>query len=283
MLGCFTSLTLQMKRIYSVCSMSMPLLPNLGEMMAYFDAHLRFRLPGGLDRRLSWGAGHWPQANPPRHLPEAGRRPPSPGDAAAGGSQAIPQTMMGFLPKSGCPSSCGRSILNLGWRMVCWAKYSASAILEGTAGKSYRSHTPTSTFCWMPFPLRMLTGGGGIINTRRSSRPGQPTTPSLPCSRWDATASQLSQRAQAPPARPFLMTHGLDGYSIAMDFHPKLAQPGQSGAVGARHGRGGAGRRRTLYFAKDSTLRPEVVQACQGSRDHRPLPAAQSAVRPAGC
>lgn len=41
MLGCFTSLTLQMKRIYSgLLNVDALSSPNLGEMMAYFDAHL---------------------------------------------------------------------------------------------------------------------------------------------------------------------------------------------------------------------------------------------------
>ncbi|UCC52537.1 MAG: FAD-binding oxidoreductase, partial [Anaerolineaceae bacterium] len=62
----------------------------------------------------------------------------------------------------------------------------------------------------------------------------------------------------------FLMTHGLDGYSLAMDFRiterrrPRVAALTREldEIVLAAGGR--------FYFAKDSTLRPEVAQAYLG-------------------
>jgi FAD/FMN-containing dehydrogenase len=63
---------------------------------------------------------------------------------------------------------------------------------------------------------------------------------------------------------PFPMTHGLDGYSLAMDFHLSGGNRARvrqltremDEVVLAAGGR--------FYFAKDSTLRPEVVQAYLG-------------------
>jgi FAD/FMN-containing dehydrogenase len=63
---------------------------------------------------------------------------------------------------------------------------------------------------------------------------------------------------------PFLMTHGLDGYSLAMDFHisgsnrarvRQLAREMDEVVLDA------GGR---FYFAKDSTLRPKIVQSYLG-------------------
>ena len=63
---------------------------------------------------------------------------------------------------------------------------------------------------------------------------------------------------------PFLLTHGLDGYSMAMDFRVTrrnrerlVAMVRQMDEIVLRAG----GR---FYFAKDSTLRPEICRAFLG-------------------
>jgi decaprenylphospho-beta-D-ribofuranose 2-oxidase len=60
------------------------------------------------------------------------------------------------------------------------------------------------------------------------------------------------------------MTHGVDGYSLAMDFHLAEGNRGRMRQLAREMDQvvlDGGGR---FYFAKDSTLRPEVVRSYLG-------------------
>lgn len=268
MLGCFTSLTLQMKRIYSgLLNVDALSSPNLGEMMAYFDAHLHDSdyLVGWIDAFPGGRAIGRGQIHRATYLKPG--EDPHPQETLRLDSQAIPQTMMGFLPKIWLPFFMRPFYNNLGWRMVCWAKYSASAILEGTAGKSYRQPHAHFHFLLDAIPFKNAYGSGGIIQYQAFVPAGtaHDTFVSLfEMGRDRGVPNYLSVLKRHRPD-PFLMTHGLDGYSMAMDFH--LTRHNRARVVQLARDMDevvlAAGGR--FYFAKDSTLRPEVVQAYLGA------------------
>lgn len=266
MLGCFTSLTLQMKRVYSgLLNVEALASANLAEMMAYFEANMDEAdyLVGWIDafatgKKLGRGQIHRADYLRPGE-------DPNPNQTLQITHQAIPHAVAGVFPKFWLPFFMRPFYNNLGWRLVCWAKYMASRILEGN-GKKYRQPHAHFHFLLDAIPFRNVFGKGGIIQYQAF----------VPAGDAHATLSKLlkiGHKYRLPNylsvlkrhrSDPFLMTHGLDGYSLAMDFHitdrnrtrmAHMAREMDSVVLSA------GGR---FYFAKDSTLRPEVVQAYLG-------------------
>ncbi len=267
MLGCFTSLTIQMKRIYSgLLNVEALAARNLGEMMAYFERHLDDSdyLVGWLDafargKRLGRG-----QIHRATHL--AAGEDPDPAATLNIERQAIPTTIAGIFPKFWLPPFMRLFYNDPGWRLVCWAKYLGSRLLEGLEGKRYQEPHARFHFLLDALPFRNVYGPGGMIQYQAFI----PTETA-----YDAFVALFElQQARGLPnylsvlkrhrPDPFLMTHSLDGYSMAMDFHitnrnrsriAQLARDMDEIVLNA------GGR---FYFAKDSTLRPEVVRAYLG-------------------
>ena len=239
MLGCFTSLTLQMKRVYSgLLNVDALAARNLGEMMAYFEQHLDDSdyLVGWLDAfpgRKSLGRGQIHRAT---YLAPGEDAHPS--RTLAIDRQRIPATMMGFFPKMWLPAFLSPAYNNLGWRLVCWAKYLSSRLLEGLEGKSYRQPHAHFHFLLDAIPFRDGYGPGGIIQYQSF----------LPAARaHDAFAAMLElQQSRRLPnylsvlkrhrPDPFLMTHG-SGRLLAgngLSHHP--AKPGRRRPARSRNG-----------------------------------------------
>jgi FAD/FMN-containing dehydrogenase len=61
------------------------------------------------------------------------------------------------------------------------------------------------------------------------------------------------------------MTHGLDGYSLAMDFHLSERNRARMRQLARQMDQVVLDAGGRFYFAKDSTLRPEVVSAYLGA------------------
>lgn len=267
MLGCFTSLTIQMKRIYSgLLNVDALAARNLGEMMGYFDRHLDDSdyLVGWLDafaRGKALGRGQIHRAT---YL-HAGEDP-DPASTLNIERQEIPTTIAGIFPKFWLPAFMRPFYNNPGWRLVCWAKYSGSRLLEGLEGKSYLEPHARFHFLLDALPFRNVYGPGGMIQY-------QAFIPTEKAHDVFVTLFEMQQTRGLPNylsvlkrhrPDPFLMTHGLEGYSMAMDFHVtgrnrarivQLARDMDEVVLDA------GGR---FYFAKDSTLRPEVVRAYLG-------------------
>lgn len=267
MLGCFTSLTLQMKRVYSgLLHVDALATRNLSEAMAYFERHLNDSdyLVGWLDAFAGGDALGRSQLHRGVYL--APGEDPDPRQTLKMKTQQIPQTMLGFFPKFWLPPFMRPFYNNLGWRLVCWAKYMGSRVMEGLEGVSYQQPHAHFHFLLDAIPFRNVYGSSGIIQYQAF----------IPTGRAEAAFTTLLQLQQARGLPnylsvlkrhrpdPFLLTHGLDGYSLAMDFHvtdsnrPRLVRLAREmdDVVLAAGGR--------FYFAKDSTLRPEVVRAFLG-------------------
>lgn len=267
MLGAFTSITLQMKRVYSgLLHVEAAASPNLSAMLAYFEQHL-----DDSDYLVGWidafpGAGSLGRGQVHRAVYLQPGEDPAPEKTLALAQQAIPDTIMGIVPKLWLPAFMRPFYNDMGWRLVCQAKYLSSRLREGYEGARYQQPHAHFHFLLDAIPFKNAYGPQGIIQYQvfvPAARAPATLSTLLEMGREHGMPNYLSVLKRHRPD-PFLMTHGLDGYSLAMDFHlgpgsrermRQLAREMDQVVLDA------GGR---FYFAKDSTLRPEVVRAYLG-------------------
>lgn len=267
MLGCFVSLTMQMKRIYSgLLNVDAVASPNLEEMMAYFDRHLDDSdyLVGWIDAFASGDSLGRGQLHRATYLKPG--EDPDPLETLKVTNQAIPQTIAGIVPKFWLPFFMRPFYNNLGWRAVCTAKYLASRLGDGFDGQSYRQPHAHFHFLLDAIPFKNAYGPGGIIQYQAfipATQALAAMTTLLHMGQEHGVPNYLSVLKRHRPD-PFLMTYGLDGYSLAMDFHindrnrarvQQLAREMDEVVLTA------GGR---FYFAKDSTLSSRTASAYLG-------------------
>jgi decaprenylphospho-beta-D-ribofuranose 2-oxidase len=256
MLGCFTSLTLAMKRVYSgLLDVEAINARSLEAMVAVFEERIDRSdyLVGWIDafahgKELGRGVIH--QAN---YL--APGDDPNPAQTLRVENQQLPENILGIVPKSTLWRFMRPFTNNFGMRIVNALKFRASALLD--RGKLFRQSHAAFAFLLDYVPnWKHAYGPGGLIQYQSF----------IPADRAvDAFKEQLrlAQAAGYPPYlavfkrhRPdsFLMTHSVDGYSLALDFRItevnrndiwKLARKLDDVVLRA------GGR---FYFAKDSTL-----------------------------
>jgi decaprenylphospho-beta-D-ribofuranose 2-oxidase len=266
MLGCFTAITLRLKRIYSgLLQVETSSRPNLADMFAYFEANLADAdyIVGWIDafaRGRALGRGDVHKA---RHL-SAGVDP-YPHQTLRLDRQHLSDTLLGIVPKSIIWQFMRLFMNNPGTRLINSAKYWAGRF--GGEKSYYQPHVAFHFLLDYVPNWKRAYGVGGLIQY-------QPFIPQVNAQAAFAELLRLGQRHGLPTYlavlkrhRPdnFLMTHGLDGYSLAMDFRVTRRNREQV----ARLARAmdeivlAAGGR--FYFAKDSTLRPEIAAAYLGT------------------
>jgi FAD/FMN-containing dehydrogenase len=267
MLGAFTAITLQMKRVYSgLLNVEAASSANLGEMMAYFEEHLT-----GADYLVGWidafpGGDALGRGQVHRAAYLAPGEDPSPQETLALTRQQIPDTIAGIVPKAWLPPFMRPFYNDAGWRLVCWAKYLSSRIKEGPAGARYRQPHAHFHFLLDAIPFKNAYGPGGIIQYQvfvPAARAESTLAALLEMGRDHAMPNYLSVLKRHRPD-PFLMTHGLDGYSLAMDFHLSDGNRARMRQLAREMDQVVLDAGGRFYFAKDSTLRPEVVRAYLG-------------------
>jgi len=267
MLGAFTSVTLRMKRITSgLLNVEALASPNLAQMMAYFERHLDDSdyLVGWIDAFAEGEALGRGQIHRATYLAEG--EDANPHETLRLSRQQIPETVMGLFPKMWLPFFMRPFYNNLGWRAVCWAKYMGSRLMEGTEGVRQRQPHAHFHFLLDAIPFKNAYGPGGIIQYQAF----------IPAERALDTMSRLLRMGQAHGIPnylsvlkrhrpdPFLMTHGLNGYSLAMDFKITEANRARVRQLAREMDEVVLEAGGRFYFAKDSTLRPEVVRAFLG-------------------
>lgn len=267
MLGAFTAITLQMKRIYSgLLNVEAAASPNLTAMMAYFEQYRDAAdyLVGWLDAFPS--AEHLGRGQVHRATYLEPGEDPAPEVSLSLANQLIPGTILGLFPKVWLPPFMRPFYNNAGWRLVCHAKFLGSRFKEGYGGAQYQQPHAHFHFLLDAIPFKNAYGPAGIIQYQVfvPVRGAEKTlTTLLEMGHEHRMPNYLSVLKRHRPD-PFLMTHGLDGYSLAMDFHlaeGKRARMRQLAREMDEIVLDAGGR---FYFAKDSTLRPEVVRAYLG-------------------
>ncbi len=265
MLGVFTSISLRLKRVYSglleveaFASSSLKemmdqfgeLLPRADYLVGWIDA-----FPGG----RSMGRGQIHQAN---YLPPGAD--PNPRQTLRLDNQHLSDTMFGLVPRSIMWRFMRPFFNNPGARFINLGKYWSSRMTDGS--KFRQSHVAFHFLLDYVPNWKKSYGRGGLIQYQ-CFVPAQNALDAF------SDILRLCQQRGLPNYltvlkrhRPddFLISHGLDGYSLAMDFRviPRrrlklLALTRELDDIVLQAG----GR---FYFAKDSTLRPEVVQAYLG-------------------
>jgi decaprenylphospho-beta-D-ribofuranose 2-oxidase len=265
MLGCFTSITLQTKRVYSgLLEVEALVSGNLTEMMGQFQEHLPKAdyvvgwvdaFPGG--RSLGRGQVHVAHYLPPG-------ADPYPSQTMRLSYQDLPDTLFGVMPRSIMWLFMRPFVNNVGWRFVNMGKYWSSRLGHG---KKYRQPHAAFHFLLDYIPnWKKSYGANGLIQYQ----------PFVPVETAEAAFSdilRLCQRRGLPNYvtvlkrhRPdnFWMTHGLDGYSLAMDFRVTPGRRARLARLAAEMDEIVLAAGGRFYFAKDSTLRPEVALAYLG-------------------
>ena len=265
LLGCFTSITMQMKRIYSgLLHVEACMTANLAGAMDYLEQHQQ-----DSDYQVGWldafakgkrlGRAEMHRAT---HL-----RPdedPNPSQTLRLETQKLPDNIMGIIPKSSIWMFQRPFWNNFGMRYVNMAKYRVGQFKGAMA---FRQPHVQFHFLLDSFDWRKPFGTGGLIQY-------QPFIPAGKAEKAFADILQLCHRRRLPNylsvlkrhrPDPFLLTHGLDGFSLAMDF--RITDRNRERVVALvremdeivlrANGR--------FYFAKDSTLRPQTARAYLGT------------------
>jgi FAD/FMN-containing dehydrogenase len=265
MLGTFTALTLNLKRVYSgLINIQAIASANLKEMFDQFQELLPQSdyLVGWIDafaggRGLGRGQIH--KAN---YLPPGAD--PHPGQTLRVDNQHLGDTLFGILPRSIMWRLMRPFMSNFGTRMVNMGKYWFSDLKDGS--KFQEPHVAFHFLLDYVPNWKKAYGSGGLIQYQ-SFLPAETAldgfSEMLELCRRRGLVNYLTVLKRHRPD-DFLISHALDGFSLAMDFRitrsnrPRIVQLAREldEIVLAAGGR--------FYFAKDSTLRPEVAAAYLG-------------------
>lgn len=267
MLGCFLSIRLQMKRVHSglldVVGLSTP---GLDDSIARFAEHCEHAdyMVGWIDAFASGTASGRGVLHYARHLDPG--IDPSPVKTLSRESQHVPNVLFGVVPTSIMWVLLRPLMNNLGMRTINALRYRSGRVFDGSA-RGFRQSLVAFSFLLDYIPeWRRAYGNHGFIQF-------QSFIPAATAS--DVLREQLRlARAARHPAYlavlkrhrkdGYLMSHGVDGYSLAMDFplarnrHEVVSVSRRLAEVALQAG----GR---FYFAKDSTLTPETARASIGS------------------
>lgn len=257
LLGVFTSITLQMKRVHSgllqVEAWNVPdIKTHLHELEARQDE--ADYLVGWMDCTaggLGLGRGQLHQAN---YLPEGAD--PDARRTMQVGYQTLPARFFGLLPKSILHYCMAPFMNNLG----AWCTNTAKYIIG--RHKTYRQPHTAFHFLLDYIPDWELAYGRGGLIQYQSFLPKESALEA-----W-AEMLKLSQRHGLPSYlgvtkrhRPdnFLLTHAVDGYSLALDFKVTAGKRARLAAMLQEFDRIALQAGGRFYFAKNSETTPETA------------------------
>lgn len=265
MLGCLTSITLQMKRIHSgLLNVSMTNCANFDAMFAEFERRVPDDdyLVGWVDTTATGDALGRGEIHIGNYF--APDEDPYPEQSLRLDAQHLNDTLFGIIPRSAMWRFMRPFFNQTGVPFVNRAKYWSSWLKDGD---SYQQPHAQFHFLLNYFPdWEKAAGVRGLIQY-------QPFVPHDKAQTVFRRILQISQQRKLAPylgvlkrhrPDPFLMTHGLDGYSFALDY--QVTDDNRKAVVELCKSLDAlvleAGGR--FYPAKDSVLRPEVAQAYLG-------------------
>jgi decaprenylphospho-beta-D-ribofuranose 2-oxidase len=254
MLGCFLSLTLRMKKIHSGLLSVQPLsVRDLGEMIAVFEDNKQEAdyLVGWVDAfaggpRLGRGLIHLANYLAPGEDPEPSR-------TLRAAHQELPDTLFGVLPKAALWRLMRPFVNDPGIRLVNSVKHHSSRL---SSRRYLQSHAAFAFLLDYVPDWKLAYTPGGLIQYQSF----------IPAARaaevFRAQLKRCQERGHIPYLavlkrhRPdaFLMTHALDGFSLALDFPVTPSRSQSLWALTADLDRAVLEAGGRFYFAKDSTL-----------------------------
>ena len=267
LLGVFTSITLQLKQIESgnveVKSWTEPSLPKIVAALEankdsdYVVGWVDCTAPGNQLGRGQIHAAHYLHAG----------EDPGAEDSLRVDAQVLPDRVLGLLPKRMLPALMSLFTNNLGARAVNLGKYLASRTIGNH--KSYRQSLVAFNFLldYIPEWERMY-GRGGLIQYQSFLPQAAAADAYLDMLRYCKRAGLPSYLGVLKRHRPdkFLLSHAVDGYSLALDFRVTRANAARlvklANDLDTMVLRAG-GR---FYFAKDITLDRKEVASFLGEK-----------------
>lgn len=256
MLGCFTSLTLRMKRVVSGLLEVEPIVvPNLEGMLATIEAR-RARE----DYLVGWIDGFAAGSSLGRGIIHAARYlhegdDPSPESTLSPTSQELPSKILGVFPKAWTWRFLRPFVNDPGMRLVNLAKYLVSRTHADE--HSYRQSLAAFSFLLDYVPgWKLAYGPGGLIQYQAFV----PKERALDVYR---SLLEISQRRGLIPylgvmkrhrPDPFLLTHAVDGFSLALDYRVTAKNRAKLWAMASEMDPIVLDAGGRFYFAKDATL-----------------------------
>jgi decaprenylphospho-beta-D-ribofuranose 2-oxidase len=265
-LGLFTSITLQLKRIFSgdldVEAWASPSLPAmLGEMEPLkTEADYLVGWVDGTARGRSLGRGQIHRAN---YLQPGDD--PLPARSLSLDHQSLPDTLLGVMPKSVLWRFMRLGLNNLGVWAVNTAKYVAARSL----GHHHRYLQSLVAFNFLlDYVPNWQHGYGphGLIQYQSfipQATAAEAFSAMLALTHSRGRPSYLGVLKRHRPDR-FLLSHAVDGYSLALDFAVPGRRLGELQTLAHDLDRIVLEAGGRFYFAKDSTLTPYAVQRFLG-------------------
>jgi FAD/FMN-containing dehydrogenase len=180
-------------------------------------------------------------------------------------AQTLPSRLFGVIPKSQMWRLIKPFTNRWGMRLVNLAKYWSSRLLEHR--KRYQQTHGGFHFLldYVPGWKRVYEPGGliqhQIFVPKDKAREVFAQVLELQQSRGLETYLAVMKRHRADP---FLLTHGLDGYSLAQDFAVTSSNRQQIWALCHEMDQIVLAAGGRFYFAKDATLQPETVRQFLG-------------------
>lgn len=263
MLGIFTSVTMQMKRLHSgLLTVDAFPVPNLNRhLSALLDgAPHNDYIVGWLDTFAGGSSLGRGQIHAARYLHEG--EDPKPQETMKLEKQILPPRIFGVFPKGLLYHFMKPFANNLGWSMVNLAKYIASL----------RAHTFRQPHAAFHFLLdyvpnwELSYGKGGLIQYQ-SFLPKETAeaawTEIINLSKKRDMPSYLGVTKRHRPDK-FLLTHAVDGFSLALDFKVTNSNRAKMREMLLEFDKIVLANRGRFYFAKNSETTAETTLAFYG-------------------
>lgn len=267
LLGVFTSITLQLKQIASGnVEVHAWTEPSIARMTSAVDAHKDSDYVVGwvdctaLGSRLGRGQIHSTRYLEPGEDPQAER-------SLQVAGQVLPDRIFGILPKRLLPSLMTPFMNNFGTWGVNLAKYLSSRTIGNN--KTYRQSLVAFNFLFDYIPnWERIYGRGGLIQYQSFLPKDAAADAYLEMLRLCKRAGLPSYLGVLKRHRPdkFLLSHALDGYSLALDFKVTRANRARLVTLAAEMDKIVMQADGRFYFAKDSTLRKDEVSRYLGAK-----------------
>jgi FAD/FMN-containing dehydrogenase len=284
MLGCFVELTLQLKRVHSgrmrVTALSVPDLDAALRTLEEHKADADY-LVGWLDgyaRGAALGRGHVHRADhyAPGEDPDGERM-------LAPQRQDVPPRVLGVVPKSWVWPGMWTTYKVGGWRLVNAAWYAAG---RREAKRPPYPQTHGAFHFLLDYVPRWHWAfkPGGLIQFQPFVPREHAATVLRTLIEWCHAARLIPYLLVLKRHRPdpFLMTHAVDGFSLAMDFAVTRGNRGRLWALCERMAEAVLAASGRFYYAKDAVLGGGAFERIHGTAAVAAFRALKGRLDPAG-
>ncbi len=265
LLGVFTSITLQLKHIYSGnLEVSAWVEPNLLGMLGAVDQHRESDyIVGWVDCTASGRSLGRGQIHSARYLKPG--EDVNPEDSLRVEAQMLPDRVFGIFPKDWISLLMAPFANNLGTWGVNTAKFIANRSIGNH--KTFQQSLVAFSFLLDYYPIANF--GGGAFIQYQSFLPKDTAADAY------MAMLQLCKRAGLPSYagvlkrhRPdkFLLSHAVNGYSLALDFRVNRSNRARLLKLAAEMDKIVLDAGGRFYFAKDSTLRRDEANSYLGAK-----------------